>query len=367
MTVLYLVIFLGLAVPVFGASGAEFKVEGQPILTPLPRYGNLRPQPLVADVKGVKVTYLGTGGLIFERGDDVIVTAPFFSNNPLFDVGAGCIEADTAVIDRNIYAYNKALKKAQAILVGHAHYDHLLDVPHIWAQYMPASTVYGNRSMANLLAGASPVPKIKVIEAELRRDKNTGAFWSTHGGRVKFMPLKSKHAPNIRLPFGGKHGWGLTVAQWGVNRPQDTLPKKARDWRLGQPLAYIIDFRDPADTTKVDFRIYYQDAAHIPDDWHLPQDAYSKDGYGVDLAVVTVASAQYIGRKEYIQAIQTHIKPKHWLLGHWESFFKPYSRNPDSLAHVPMSNPEDFVKEMLKQDVKDKEWVLPAPGAELHY
>ena len=29
--------------------------------------------------------------------------------------------------------------------------------------------------------------------------------------------------------------------------------------------------------------------------------------------------------------------------------------------------PEDFVKEMLKQDVKDKEWVLPAPGAELHY
>ncbi|MFT5086973.1 MAG: hypothetical protein ACI906_002739 [Candidatus Latescibacterota bacterium] len=131
---------------------------------------------------------------------------------------------------------------------------------------------------------------------------------------------------------------------------------------MGETLAYIIDFRDARDTSKVDFRIYYQDAGHIPESWHLPT-----DGRRVDLAIVTVASSNYIGQGKYIQAIRDNLRPRHWLLGHWEDFFQPYSQDPEQVYSVPFTNPEAFVETLLGLGIQDKAWVLPLPGTKLEY
>jgi len=38
-----------------------------------------------------------------------------------------------------------------AVLVGHAHHDHLMDLPYVW-QKRPGATLYGNFTMGNILA-----------------------------------------------------------------------------------------------------------------------------------------------------------------------------------------------------------------------
>ena len=324
-----------------------------------PGQSRFRPQPSIAHLRGIKITYLGTGGFLIKRGQSAILTAPFFSNNSPQRVATWCLDVKEALIAR----YAPDLRDVWAILVGHAHYDHLLDIPYLWQHYAAHTTVYGNRSMKNILAGADISVAVQVLEREVRIDSRSGAFTYTHNGQIQFMALKSSHAPNFRLPPLKKWGLPLTVAPWAVEEPAQELPRRARGWRLGETLAYIIDFRDPADTSKVDFRIYYQDAAHIPEDWHWVGTAVDS----VDLAIVTVASSTFVGQRQYIQKIHSRIKPRHWLLGHWEDFFREYSHNPECICSVPFTNPEGFVEKLLEEGIRDEQWVLPTPGTTLNY
>ena len=117
------------------------------------------------------------------------------------------------------------------------------------------------------------------------------------------------------------------------------------------------------DTSKVDFRIYYQDAGHIPEAWHWVESAVDS----VDLAIVTVASSNLIGQRQFIQKVRSRIKPRHWILGHWEDFFKAYSQDPECICSVPFTNPEGFVEKLLEEGIGDEQWVLPTPGTTLSY
>ena len=336
-------------------------IGGQPLITEnfFPAPSPFRAQPPVANPRGIKITYLGTGGFLIERDQSAILTAPFFSNNSLGRVGVWNLDVKEDAISR----YVPNLKNVQAILVGHAHYDHLLDIPYLWRHYANHTTVYGNRSMGNILAGADTSVALQVLEREVRRDGRSGTFQYTHSGRVQFMALNSGHAPNFRLPPINKWGLPLKISPWSVEDPVAELPPRARGWRMGDPLAYIIDFRDPADTSKVDFRIYYQDAGHIPEAWHWVESAVDS----VDLAIVTVASSNLIGQRQFIQKVRARIKPRHWLLGHWEDFFKAYSQDPECICSVPFTNPEGFIGKLLEEGIGDERWVLPTPGSILSY
>jgi glyoxylase-like metal-dependent hydrolase (beta-lactamase superfamily II) len=42
------------------------------------------------------------------------------------------------------------LARVRAVLVGHGHYDHVMDLP-VLARYVPNATVYGSRSVVNTL------------------------------------------------------------------------------------------------------------------------------------------------------------------------------------------------------------------------
>jgi L-ascorbate metabolism protein UlaG (beta-lactamase superfamily) len=50
------------------------------------------------------------------------------------------------------------------LLVGHAHYDHLLDVPRILQTHAPQAKVYGSKTMGHILAAVIPCERI--VDAE---------------------------------------------------------------------------------------------------------------------------------------------------------------------------------------------------------
>src|SRR5262245_16479100 len=88
----------------------------------------------------VEVRYLGSGGFLVRRGQAVLMTAPLFTNpfplKHLCGVKASrklikaFVDDVNAVADQHPgSAFENDLKDVSVVLSGHAHYDHLLDVP----------------------------------------------------------------------------------------------------------------------------------------------------------------------------------------------------------------------------------------------
>src|SRR5204863_9015523 len=107
-----------------------------------------RPMPLrlgpVAPYHGVRVTYLGTNGFEFRVGNHALLVDPYFSRINLSRIALGSrIQPDIARIDD---AMNHLVPKADAILVTHGHFVHLLDVP-----------IVMQKTGARLLASSSAV------------------------------------------------------------------------------------------------------------------------------------------------------------------------------------------------------------------
>ncbi len=101
----------------------------------------------------VRVTFLGTQGFLLEHGGQSICTAPLYSNPSLDHVlGNHRLVVDEGVIDDLLPG--AWVENTSAILVGHSHYDHLLDVPYFARTKAPGAVVYGSRTMTHLIASA---------------------------------------------------------------------------------------------------------------------------------------------------------------------------------------------------------------------
>jgi L-ascorbate metabolism protein UlaG (beta-lactamase superfamily) len=96
----------------------------------------------------VALTYLGAAGWKVEAGTHVLLVDPYFSRVEV-DRQKTSLTPDATSIDRYAPAH------ADAILVGHSHFDHLLDVPEIAKR--TGARVVGTQSTFNV-AHASGVP-----------------------------------------------------------------------------------------------------------------------------------------------------------------------------------------------------------------
>jgi hypothetical protein len=299
----------------------------------------------------LQVKYLGAGGVILKRGTDVLVTAPFFSNPSIPRVAFGEIQARPDQIKRFIGPGGDGLAGAKAILVGHAHYDHLMDVPYIKIHYLPQATVYGSRTMKNTLAGDSSLNAADIVsvESDMGTDQQPGRWWPV-GPRMRVMALKSEHAPIIAH---------LKFFEGSYDAPLVEIPKRAWGWREGQTLAYLVDFLG-ADGTTVDFRIHYQDAASTP-----PLGFPPPDGRRVDLAIVCMPGFDQVDG--YPKGIIDRLNPRFVVIIHWEDFFALLPDDPKDLRTVPTENAEKFIALLQEALPQDASFTLPAPGAWMQF
>jgi hypothetical protein len=325
-------VILALAFGAVGCAGslAHLRPEdGARVICPGPRVG-----------PPVEVTYLRTAGVLFRRGTrDVVMTAPFYSNPSLLAVGLGRpIAADADRIGRHL----PWVGDAKAILVGHAHYDHLMDVPEIASRHAPAALVYGSRTAINLVSEDLDPCRLRVVDDFAATSSKPGSWIDVQDTNVRFMPLVSEHAPH----FCGH----LKLFSGSVPTPRraDT----ARDWREGQTMAYLIDFLSE-DRTRVEYRVHYRDSASNVPHGALPP-LPPEDRHDVDLAVLCVASFDQV--ENYPEWAIADSNPRHVLLAHWDSFF----RSPDCpLAPIPFLDTKSFVAR-LPASVP---WTTLLPGA----
>lgn len=283
----------------------------------------------------VQVRFLGVQGFVIRRDADVVVTAPLFTNPPLGTVLAdGGIWPDTNLVTKLLPA--EWVADAAAILVGHSHYDHLLDVPFIARQMAPRAKVFGSLTTQRLMAAIGTDPSFYVApdrvvavndEAqpggdpvdyrECPRKPKEACVWGTGHGRwlhvttnVRIRVLCSRHSPQfLRFP-----------PTWqGCNAPDQGPPRKPSQWPIGDTLAYLIDFMDGGRPV---FRVYYQDSPTDREYGHVAQELI--DEKAVDLALLNAGGFNQVD--DFPESIIANTRPRYVLFGHWEDFLRTQER-----------------------------------------
>lgn len=295
------------------------------------------------DRESLHLLYLGTGGFYMRRGDDAIMTAPFYSNPGLLRLAGGGTRADEKRIEKHL---PKLVDDVPAILVGHAHYDHAMDLPYIAQHRAKQARIYGSDTLVNILLAALPEDRLESVECRaggFAAGKPIGEWIPDESTRVRFMALDSMHAPHV---------WRVKFFSGQVTEPQTKLPRCVWGWKEGTTYAYLIDFL--SENQEIDYRILYLDsAAHWPDYGGLPQSLL--DERRPDVAILTMASFKNV--RNYPEGVVCGSDPRNIVVGHWEDFF----RSPDCPPKVVrLTNGRKFMTR-LEKSADGRPVFLPKP------
>jgi L-ascorbate metabolism protein UlaG (beta-lactamase superfamily) len=303
------------------------------------------------DKETIHIQYLGSGGDLIYRNGVGVLTAPIYSNPTTLRVGFGCIAPDTNRINQLVPKVPGV--KVAAILVGHAHYDHLLDVPHIANRHTLDAAIYGNASVSRIMTAADHDlgKRTHVLDDELSREGQPGRWIYLADSTIRFMGIESDH---------GAHAMGIHVMQGEVREHLTRPPRSAWAWKEGQTIAYLIDFLGP--DGKVEFRIHHQDAtSHYP--LGAPPEFVPPDTHRLDVAIISVGS--WFQLPDYPTALVQRHQPRLVILGHWDTFFRSPFKPPRPIPYA--TRLRKFVPFLKAHLPPDSDWLLPTPGATYLY
>jgi L-ascorbate metabolism protein UlaG (beta-lactamase superfamily) len=248
--------------------------------------------------RGLDVTWLGTAGFRFAYQGVTIWIDPYVTRLPLGAlVRRRVVPSDDAAVARWI-------DRADAVLVGHTHFDHALDVPAIARRF--GCAVYGSRSAAHLMA-LHGLPE-RAIEVEPHRDYEVGPF------RFRFTP--SVHS-KLRLGLGVPYGGELTCEHL-----DDLIPQA---YRCGQVWGIAIEVAG--------VRFYHQGSADFVEDELRERD--------VDYFLCGIAGRRFTPR--YVERIVARLQPRAIVPTHFDDFFRTLDAEPRMSFNVNLTGFADEV------------------------
>ena len=268
-----------------------------------------RPQcqaaPASASDVAVEIRYLGSGGVYVRWGNDAVLLGPYFSRPGIVRARFGRVRFDEQRIAAGMASIDPA--RVHAVITGHAHFDHLGDVPVLLRDYVPHAVVYTNRSGVRMLA---PYTHSSIAVEALADTRTVIPRKDGKPSRIRITPLPWGHAPQLcgadRAPC--TYAKCEVATDWTTPWPERRLVSQCG----GATFAYIVDLLD--DEGRECFRIYYNDSASAADPV-LP----SQTGPAVDLAIVCMASYHFV--EGYPERLIAALKPHHVLVSHYDDFF----------------------------------------------
>jgi len=226
----------------------------------------------------VALTWLGVAGYAITFGGTTLLLDPYVSRASLVDVAVRRLRPDGAAITRHV-------PPADAVCVGHSHYDHVADVAAIVRR--DDCVVYGSRSVSNLLSA----------EGIKRRCFTTvprgGAVFDVGPMTVTFV--ESRHGPIFfgRIPYPGPIGNDV--------RP----PLRAFQYRVGDVFGIHVRAGGVS--------LYHNATANLHDE--------ALAGRKADVVIMGLSGASYT--KEYVARLAGALGATTVIPTHYDSFFAP--------------------------------------------
>jgi hypothetical protein len=229
----------------------------------------------------VKFRWLGVGGFELTVGERVLLVDPFFTRPSLPQV----LFQRLAPLEGRVSPY---VRRCDAVLVTHPHYDHLLDIPIV--QRLTGCGVYGGPNSLSILRLAG-VPEGSLHEIRDGMELRLDPFQvDVHpGDHVRILG---------RLPFAGELPAGL--------RP----PLRAMDYRMDVCHNFLI--------SSGGIRLLL---------WNGPT---MKGAPGADVLLLQ----PFFGSHRYSQLLDL-AKPRWAIPIHWDDFTRPLSRPMRSVMRLP--------------------------------
>ena len=231
---------------------------------------------------GLELEWLGTAGFRLSSEGTTLLIDPFLTRKDLpTTFGPAAFHSDTELVDRLV-------PDADAVLVGHCHFDHAVDVPHLARR---GATVYGSTSVGRLLGLHGLGDRAVVVDpAEVYE---IGPF------TVRLVP--SRHS---KLLFG------LAVPSDGELTCDSLDALGSNAYRCGQVWGIHVEV---GGTT-----LYHQGSAD------LDEERYSLGP--VDVLLTCIAGRAYTPR--FVERTVRTFRPTTLVPHHFDDFFRP--------AEVPM-------------------------------
>jgi L-ascorbate metabolism protein UlaG (beta-lactamase superfamily) len=258
----------------------------------------------------VHVRWLGTAGFEIRCDNHVVLLDPYITRASLSQCAFGRIESDLSAIARHV-------PHADAIVVGHTHFDHALDVPAIARQ--TGAKVFGSRSAIKLCRAAKlPESQLHMVEREAGEEAivaEVGPF------TLRFAPSAHSRFLLGRVPFPGEIS------------DCDDVPVRTGDFRCGA--VFRVEMQVAGRT------IVHLGSAELTPGGPIPQD--------VDMLLLCVAG--WRSSPDLPERVMRSLSPQRILLSHWDNFFLPMQKPARVLPAVGMTQLVDRLSS-LSRDVR---------------
>jgi hypothetical protein len=259
------------------------------------------------------------------------MTGPLYSNPSVPELAFSDIHPDVERVDALL---PRDVSDTRAIMVGHSHYDHAMDVPFVALNRARSADILGNAALKKTLAPiasdlARKQPPTEVVSLE-GQDPCTQSH-RVIGTRFAIRAIHSEHSPQagprlVKQLFNIRE---LSLWRGEPQHPLDSLPTRVGGWPAGTTLAFLIDLLEP-DSDAIAFRIYYQDSPTRTGIGYPPPCLGDRK---VDLAILTVAGSSEL--PAFPTDIVGVMKPQFVMGVHWEDFFAPRPIPLPGSANVP--------------------------------
>jgi L-ascorbate metabolism protein UlaG (beta-lactamase superfamily) len=244
----------------------------------------------------VRVRWLGTAGFAIEHDGHTLLVDPYLTRASLARCVATRLVPDEGVIARHV-------ERADAIVAGHTHFDHVLDVPAIARR--TGARVFGSRSAAALcLASGVERDRVEVVERDAGGspvERDVGPF------HLRFVPSAHSAFMLGRVPLPGE------IADC------TDVPMRTTGYKCGA--VFGVEIRVAGRT------VYHLGSAEIVD-----ANVAVKN---VDLLLLCVAG--WTASRDLPERIGRRVAPGAVLLSHWDDFLRPLAAPVRALPAMQMA------------------------------
>ena len=259
-------------------------------------------KPLCTDA--VQLTWLGTAGFAVEAQGQVLLLDPFVSR-------PGVRHSLTRRLSTDIEAIRTHVPRADVIVVGHSHHDHVLDVPDI--ARITGAQVVGSSSTINLCR-AHGLSSNQLTQVTAPQTVEMGPF------RISVRPSIHGRAIAGRIPMPGDMPPGLK------------LPLRLHEFKCGETFGVHVEVDVPG-----------RDALSL---FHLGSaDFFPETVEGIRCDLLTPCLYGREQHEGYTRELLQSLKPRVVVPNHFDDFMRPLG---DPIRELPGAELVRFRGEVLE-------------------